>query len=208
MRFPLTKLLATLATLGLLAVVQPASAEDPPKASKRAPAASTLPQTAAEREKTLSDLYALLATADDEASANAIAEGIERVWAHSGSPTVDLLLGRAMKAIGEKHMDKALKFLDHALEQAPDFTEAWSRRAYVHFQRNEIDQALGDLRRALALDPNNFKVLDGLGQVMREIGQKKAALQVFRQLREVHPYWPNVDRMVDELAREVEGQGI
>jgi tetratricopeptide (TPR) repeat protein len=208
MRFPLTKLLATLATLGLLAVVQPASAEDPPKASKRAPAASTLPQTAAEREKTLSDLYALLAPADDEASANAIAEGIERVWAHSGSPTVDLLLGRAMKAIGEKHMDKALKFLDHALEQAPDFTEAWSRRAYVHFQRNEIDQALGDLRRALALDPNNFKVLDGLGQVMREIGQKKAALQVFRQLREVHPYWPNVDRMVDELAREVEGQGI
>lgn len=209
MRFPiLTKLLAILGTLGLLAVVQPALAQDAPKATKRAPAASTLPQTAAEREKTLSDLYALLATADDEASANAIAEGIERVWVHSGSPTVDLLLGRAMKAIGEKHMDKALKFLDHALEQAPDFTEAWSRRAFVHFQRNEIDQALGDLRRALALDPNNFKVLDGLGQVMREIGQKKAALQVFRQLREVHPYWPNVDRMVDELSREVEGQGI
>ena len=216
MRFPtrprlLPVLCAVALALSLAALCSPALAQDaqpePPKATKRPPA-STLPQTAAEREKTLSDLYALLATADDEGSANAIAEGIERIWVHSGSPTVDLLLGRAMKAIGEKHMDKALRFLDHALEQAPDFTEAWSRRAFVHFQRNEIDQALGDLRRALALDPNNFKVLDGLGQVMREIGQKKAALQVFRQLREVHPYWPNVDRMVDELSREVEGQGI
>ena len=197
--------------LCLVAAPGPVLAQDtqpePPKASKRAPA-SALPQTAIEREKTLNDLYALLATAEDEASANAIAEGIERVWVHSGSPTVDLLLGRAMKAIGEKEMDKALKFLDHAVEQAPDFTEAWSRRAFVHFQRSEIDQALGDLRRALALDPNNFKVLDGLGQVLREIGQKKAALQVFRQLREVHPYWPNIERMVDELTREVEGQGI
>jgi tetratricopeptide (TPR) repeat protein len=197
--------------LSVVGTATPALAQDaqpePPKAAKRPPA-STLPQTAAEREKTLNDLYALLATAEDEASASAIAEGIERVWVHSGSPTIDLLLGRAMKAIGEKDMDKAQKFLDAVVEQAPDFTEGWSRRAFVHFQRSEIDLALGDLRRALALDPNNFKVLDGLGQVLREIGQKKAALQVFRQLSEVHPYWPNVDRIVDELSREVEGQGI
>jgi tetratricopeptide (TPR) repeat protein len=217
MRFPtLLRLLPVLCGLALglsvAATITPALAQDtqpePPKTTKRPPTASTLPQTAAEREKVLNDLYALLATAEDEASASAIAEGIERVWVHSGSPTVDLLLGRAMKSIGEKDMDKALKFLDSVVEQAPDFTEGWSRRAYVHFQRNEIGQALGDLRRALALDPNNFKVLDGLGQVLREIGQKKAALQVFRQLREVHPHWPNVDRIVDELSREVEGQGI
>ena len=38
-------------------------------------------------------------------------------------------------------------------------------------------RALGDLRRALALDPNHFKSLDGLGQILREIGQKKAGAQ-------------------------------
>jgi tetratricopeptide (TPR) repeat protein len=178
----------------------------PPAPAKRGSAA--LPKTPEEREKTLSDLYALLATADDEDSAKAIAEAIERIWLHSGSPTIDLLMERSMKAASEKNQDLALQLLDHIVELAPDFTEAFNRRAYVHFVRNEIELALGDLRRALALDPNHFKALDGLGQILREIGQKKAALQAFKQLLEVHPFWSGAQQMVDELAREVEGQGI
>jgi hypothetical protein len=43
---------------------------------------------------------------------------------------------------------------------------------------------------------------------LREIGQKKAALKAFKQLLEVHPYWSGGQQLVDELAREVEGQGI
>ena len=196
--------------LTCLGPVTPALTQDaPPKsANKRAPPPASLPKTATERDKALGDLYALLATAEDENTAKAVSEGIERIWLHSGSPTVDLLLGRAMKAVAEKKMDRALKLLDNVVEQAPDFTEGWSRRAYIHFQRNQVGQALGDLRRALALDPNHFKSLDGLAQVLREIGQKKAALQVFRHLHEVHPYWPGADRAIDELSREIEGQGI
>jgi tetratricopeptide (TPR) repeat protein len=209
---PNSKLLAVLSTavlaLALAGPPAPALAQDAPKVTKRGPPNPGLPRTAAERDKTLGDLYALLATAEDENTAKAIAEGIERVWVHSGSPTVDLLLGRAMKAVADKKMDQALKFLDNVVEQAPDFTEGWSRRAYVHFQRNQVGQALGDLRRALALDPNHYKSLDGLAQILREIGQKKAALQVFRHLHEVHPYWPGADRAIEELERDVDGRGI
>src|SRR5215813_2560569 len=190
----------------------PGPKEAPPAMSPPAPSAkrgsAALPKTPEEREKTLSDLYALLATADDEDSAKAIAEAIERIWLHSGSATIDLLMERSMKAVSEKNQELALKLLDHIVELAPDFTEAWNRRAYVHFLRSEIELALGDLRRALALDPNHFKALDGLGQILREIGQKKAALQAFKQLLEVHPYWSGAQQVVDELEREVEGQGI
>ena len=162
----------------------------------------------AEREKTLSDLYALLATADDEEAAKAITDAIERVWMHSGSATIDLLMERAMKAMSEKNTDLALKLFDHVVELAPDFTEAWNRRAYVHFVLNDVERALGDLRRALALDPHHYKALDGLGQILREVGQKKGALKAFQQLLEVHPFWQNAKQAVDELEREVEGQGI
>ncbi len=185
-----------------------ASGKDTLKGAKRGPPTPSLPKTAAERDRALGDLYALLATAEDENAAKAIADGIERIWQHSGSPTVDLLMGRAMKSIGAKKLDRALKLLDNVVEQAPDFTEGWSRRAYVHFQRNELAYALGDLRRALALDPNHFKSLDGLAQILREIGQKKAALEVFRHLDDVHPYWQGARQAIDELSREVEGQGI
>jgi tetratricopeptide (TPR) repeat protein len=169
---------------------------------------SALPKTPAEREKTLSDLYALLATADDEEAAKAISDAIERVWLHSGSATIDLLMERSIKAMSEKKTELAMKLLDSVVELAPDFTEAWNRRAYVNFVQNDVDRALGDLRRALALDPNHFKALDGLAQILREIGQKKAALKAYKQLIDVHPYWPGAKQAIEELEREVDGQGI
>jgi tetratricopeptide (TPR) repeat protein len=179
-----------------------------PKAEKRAPLAPSLPKTPAERDSMLSDLYAQLAASEDETAASSVADSIERVWLHSGSPTVDLLFGRAMQAVSEKSYDRALEFLDHVVEQAPDYTEGWSRRAFVHFQLNNVKLAIGDLRRALALDPNHFKALDGLAQVLRDIGEKRAALEVLRRLYEIHPYWPGTEQAIEELSREVEGQGI
>jgi tetratricopeptide (TPR) repeat protein len=214
MRFRPTALAAVALALVLGASLSPAwSQEAPPgpPAPSAPPAArhgSALPKTPAEREKTLSDLYALLATADDEESAKAISDAIERVWLHSGSATIDLLMERSIKAMAEKKVDLALKLLDHVVELAPDFTEAWNRRAYVHFVQNDIEHALGDLRRTLALDPHHFKALDGLGQILREIGQKKAALKAFKELLDVHPYWSGAKQAVEELEREVDGQGI
>jgi tetratricopeptide (TPR) repeat protein len=184
--------------------MSPAWSQGPPAAHR----GSTLPKTPAEREKTLSDLYALLATADDEDTAKAISDAIERVWLHSGSATIDLLMERSIKAMSEKKAELALKLLDHVVALAPDYTEAWNRRAYVYFVNNDIERALGDLRRTLALDPHHFKALDGLGQILREIGHKKAALKVFKQLLEVHPYWSGAKQAADELEREVDGQGI
>jgi tetratricopeptide (TPR) repeat protein len=228
---PICKHFIALAAAALLltsAAVAPASAQNapsdqpPPEAkpeqtlpdagpdSKAKPPhrGSSLPKTPAEREKALSDLYALLATADDEESAKAVADAIERVWLYSGSATVDLLMERSIKAMSEKKVDLALKLLDAVVDLAPDFTEAWNRRAYVYFVQKDTERALGDLRRALALDPNHFKALDGLAQILREIGQKKAALKAFRQLLEVYPYWSGAQQAVEELEREVDGQGI
>lgn len=174
-----------------------------PPVHKTAP----LPKTPAEREKALNDLYALLATSDSEDSAKAVAEGIERIWLHSGSATVDLLMERAMRAVAENKLELAIRLLDRVVEMAPDYPEAWNRRAFAHYKHEDVERALGDLRRTLALDPNHFKALDGLSQILREVGQKKGALKVMRQLLDVHPYWPNAQQNVDELSREVEGQG-
>lgn len=196
------------------AVAQDSKGPESPPQGAPAPKAkkphrgSNLPKTPAEREKTLGDLYALLATAEDEEVAKAIGDAIERVWLHSGSATVDLLMERSMKAMSDKDPDLALKLLDAVLDLAPDFTEAWNRRAYVHFVQKDTERALGDLRRALALDPNHYKALDGLAQILRELGQKKPALKAFRQLLEVHPYWSGAQQAVEELEREVDGQGI
>jgi predicted Zn-dependent protease len=206
---PQVRLLAAAIALACLAPTAPAWAQEAAsKAEKRAAPMPSLPTTPVERDTVLSELYGQLAASDDETAAKSVADSIERVWLHSGSPTIDLLFGRAMQAVSEKDYNRALQFLDHVVEQAPDFTEGWSRRAFVNFQLGNVRPAIGDLRRAVALDPNHFKALDGLAQVLRDIGEKRAALQVMRRLSHVHPYWDGAERVVEELSREVDGQGI
>ncbi len=167
-----------------------------------------LPATAEEKSKLLADLYAHLATADSAESAKKVQATIERLWSHSGSDTVNLMMQRATKALAAKDFDQAMKFMDYVVQLAPDYAEGFNRRAYIHFSRNDMSSALGDLRRALALEPNHFKALDGLAQIWRQMGNSKGALGVVKQLLEVHPYWDGASRMAEELAREVDGQGI
>lgn len=218
----------SLAVAVLLALAPPAIAEDarpaPPAApqnptappatdtpaTKETPAAKTHtpPDSPAARAKLLDDLYAHLATAEDHVHAQPVIEAIERLWLYSASDTVSVLMDRAAGAINAKRYDLALKLLDAVVDLAPDYAEGWNRRAYVHFSQNDFDRALGDLRRALALEPNHYKALDGLGQILKEIGQKKAALKAFKQVLEINPNFPGARQTVDELQRDVEGQGI
>ena len=165
-----------------------------------------LPGTLAERAKLLSNLYAYLATAEDEKQAQPIAQAIERLWLFADSDTTQLLMDRSAKAIAAKDLELAVKLLDAVVDLAPDYAEGWNRRAYAHYLNNDIERMVGDLRRCLALEPNHFRALEGLAAVMRETGQKKAALKAYERLLEVHPTSPGVSDAVKELSKDVDGQ--
>ncbi|MFV0298300.1 MAG: tetratricopeptide repeat protein [Hyphomicrobiaceae bacterium] len=167
-----------------------------------------VPQTAAEKAKRLSDLYAQLATAESAEKAKVYSEQIERLWRISGSDTVTLLMSRAAVAVKRKRFDLARKLYDYAVELAPDYPEAYNQRAYFHFTQNEFRAAVGDLRRVLALDPNHYKALEGLAQIWKETGDKKAAYAVTKHLVEVNPFADGAERSLEELKREVVGQDI
>lgn len=182
------------------------NAQGPPQRGSEPEVAS--PKTAEERDKLLAELYTRLENARSPEDAAPIAMAIENLWLISGSPTVSVLLDRVSKAIESRNFDLAEKLLDATVALAPDFTEAWVRRAFYHYAKGNLQAALGDLRRVLAFDARNFRALAALGQILRERDDKKGALRVFQELRKVHPQWPNIKQIVDELDREVEGQGI
>lgn len=185
-----------------------ATAEAETSGPKRPKLIEKMPQTAEEKTKLLGNLYAHLAAAEDEASAKRATAAIERVWRHSGSPTIDLLLERAARAIGAKNPGLATKLLDRAVALAPDFPEAFNLRAFLRFTENNYEGAVGDLRRVLALEPNHYKALEALAQIWRESGNKKGALNVMKQLLDVHPFASGAKQTYEELKREVDGQGI
>ncbi|MEL7049124.1 MAG: tetratricopeptide repeat protein, partial [Pseudomonadota bacterium] len=104
--------------------------------------------------------------------------------------------------------DLAMELLDAVVELAPDYAEGWNRRAFVNFLRDNPTGAAGDLRRVLALDPNHFKAMQGLAQILKDADQSKGALKAFRKLVEIHPFAEGAEDAIRELEIETEGQGI
>ena len=167
-----------------------------------------IPALAKNRAILREDLYALLATAGTAKEAKKIASQIERVWLTTGSDTVSVLMVRASRAMKAKDEKLALTLLDSVVVLAPDSAEAWNRRAYVYYASKNYPAAVGDLRRALALDKNHFKALDGLASIFRQLGDDTKAFQVYKQLREIHPHWPGLEKAYQELKGKVQGRGI
>ncbi|MEL6372560.1 MAG: tetratricopeptide repeat protein [Pseudomonadota bacterium] len=172
------------------------------------PQFTRIPRQAHRREQLLDILYAHLATAQGPKAAKRIAQTIERVWLTSGSPTVSVLMRRAMLAIKGKKHKRAKLFLDRVVKLSPSYPDGWNRRAYVHYQLGDVRAALGDLRRALALDPNHFKALGGLAQILRGMDEKKAALAVYDRLLQVHPYAKGAEQAKRLLEPAVRGQAL
>jgi tetratricopeptide (TPR) repeat protein len=183
----------------------PSVAAPPPPGAKPRGREVPKPETRAEA---LQRLYGDLAKAPDVASADKVVADIERIWAQTDSPTAMVLLNRALVAADQKNFDLSLQFLDTVTELYPDWTEGFNRRAYLHVVKLDYGRALGDLRRVLALDPNNFRALEGLVQVLRTMGQEKAALDVVRTLVKAHPHSPGAQDTLKQLEEAVDGRGI
>ena len=165
-------------------------------------------ESAESRKEVLADLFERLRAAADEEDAELVAEAIEKIWRRSGSDTVDLLMARAGDMVRKEQLDVALDILDSVVEIAPDYPEGWNQRATVFFMKRDFRRSLDDLRRVLALEPRHFKAINGLGLIMQELGDKEAALQAFRQVLRIYPRSGDTRQLEQELAREVEGQGI
>jgi tetratricopeptide (TPR) repeat protein len=209
-----TSLLAILVAFAIPAFAASASAQTqvPPTPVPRTdpsakPPGREIPK-AETRAEVLARLYSELAKAPDAATADPIVHTIEQLWSQADSPTAALLLNRALLAASEKNYDLALQFLDSVTDIYPEWTEGFNRRAYLYVVKLDYNRALGDLRRVLALDPGNFRALEGLAQVLRTLGQDKAALDVVRTLVKAHPHSPGAQEMLKELQDAVDGRGI
>ena len=166
------------------------------------------PPLAVARRKTLDDLYTKLAAAKDENEAKGLASLISAVWMRSGSDTADLLMARAETAIASKNLPLALSVLDKLVELKPKWAEAWNKRATVRYLSGDLNGSMADVDRTLKLEPNQFSALSGLAMILQQTGFDKRALQVYRRVLSIYPHQPEIERMVDKLTLQVEGQGI
>jgi tetratricopeptide (TPR) repeat protein len=191
--------LATLALTGLLALSAPAIAQG------NLPDAP--PTRLSDKERT-DRLFERLKAAPTADAAKSVAQQIEQRFEKSGSDTADLLLQRAKQATESKNFDLALDLLDFVVTLKPDWSEAYHRRAIVHFLLKDEESAMRDIRQSLAYEPRHFHALAGLGQLLQLMGNRKQAYQVYRRTLDIYPQFPDLEKIMERLKQEAEGQPI
>ena len=158
------------------------------------------------RARLLDDLFSRLRTAPTSEDAQGISEAIEAIWARTGSPTVDLMFVWVAEELRGRSTGRAADYLDGIILLAPDFPEAYYRRAQLAFAQRAYGQAMADLERTLALEPRHYGALTGVGTILRELDRKREALAAYRAALAVHPHLAIAQRAVERLRVEVEGQ--
>lgn len=151
-----------------------------------------------EREAEVADLLAQLAQPDLRTWESTESK-IMGLWSRSGSATADLLLERGRQAMDAEDYLTAIEHLTALTDHAPEFAEGWHARATAFYLIDEYGLAMQDLQRSLALNPDHFGALTGLGIVLEELGRPEDALDVMRRAQELNPHRDNISDTIRRL---------
>jgi tetratricopeptide (TPR) repeat protein len=210
MRIPVAVIAAALAfglLPGTVAVASEVAKEDG-RVGDKTPSADVTASTREARQDAkpisradqLNSLFEMLKAAKDQAEAENTENMIAALWLKSGSDTVDLLMEWTQQAVKDKNYPLALDYLDRIITLKPDYVEGWNTRATVNYLREDYAHALADIERTLEIEPRHFGALTGLGTILREIGDEKRALEVYRKVIALDPHIDSVLKAIKELS--------
>ena len=124
------------------------------------------------------------------AEAVATEERIWQVWMdhpHSGAAAV---LEAATRDIAARRYDIAETRLTRLLRSAPDFAEAWHKRATLYYLLARDEECLADIHRTLELEPRHFCAMLHFGEILFAGGATEEGRFAFRAVLALHPNLP------------------
>ncbi len=156
---------------------------------------------ASERTRALDALFASLKAAKEDAEAEPMIERIWELWSRSGEPKADRLLEQGVGYLALRQLGPAHDCFSEAIAAAPDFAEAWNKRATVLYLLNEHEQSLSDIEKVLSLEPRHFGALAGRGMIHAHAGRWKEAVDSYYKALRYNPFLKERASIIPELER-------
>jgi tetratricopeptide (TPR) repeat protein len=166
-----------------------------------APVAAPADQT----DPRLDNLFSILQTSPERLEVRAVENLIWTAWIHHDDAESNRLMQMGIKAMSDRRLDDAVEIFTALVDRAPNYAEAWNKRATVHFMLGNLALSASDVDRTLDLEPRHFGALSGLGQIEMLRGNGDAALLAFERALALHPRLPGIRALIDELNQRVRG---
>jgi tetratricopeptide (TPR) repeat protein len=147
----------------------------------------------------LDDLFKELKNADSPVAAAPIEELIWQIWTEHADPGIENQMQLGIQQMNAGDASAALATFDRLVEAAPDFAEAWNKRATIHYLLGNNAASEADIVKTLQLEPYHFGALSGRGLVLVAQGKFEEARNAFSRALEVYPAMIGVKNNIDEI---------
>ena len=141
---------------------------------------------------------------DPNASIRQIAtEALWRHWYTQKGAYGAQILVKSQVMLEAGNLQEAETLLTETIQDAPDFAEAWNRRAVLYYLQKRYWLSIADCEKVIELVPYHFGALHGLGLCHAELGNYMAAIQTCRRALEVQPFASTNERLILECTAKL-----
>ena len=151
----------------------------------------------------LGRLFADLARPQPGDAAREIEALIWALWSNHDDPELDAMMAEAIEALVGRRHRRARSVLDRLVVAAPEWAEAWNKRATLAFVEGRDADSLADIARTLAREPRHFGAVAGLGQICLRQDRPREALAAFDVALRINPHMDGVAKAAADLRREM-----
>jgi tetratricopeptide (TPR) repeat protein len=134
------------------------------------------------------------------AEVNATEDLIWDVWMDHPHRAAAHALDLATRDIAARRYDIAETRLTQLLRRAPDFAEAWHKRAALYYLLGRDQECLEDIRRTLELEPRHFAAMLHFAEILLGAGAQGEARFAFYAALTVHPRLPRAREALADKA--------
>ena len=151
----------------------------------------------------LDELFATLQNNGSVVVQHETIQTIWKIWYESDREEINKLMEEGGEAVLSGQLEKAESIFTQIIENSPEFSEGWNRRATVRYHRRDFAGSLDDIKKTLALEPRHFGAIWGRGMILGLQGDFAGAIQAFKQMLQITPYSEDARRRIELLEKEI-----
>ena len=141
-----------------------------------------------DRSEEKAALYAGLQSAENEMGAAPFNAALWEIWLDAPDEIAQAMLDEGMALSRVYDFLGSAAVLGDLVAYCPDYAEGYNQRAFTYFLARDFENALTDLDRTLAIDPDHIGALSGKGLTLIELGRNDEAQIVLKMAVALHPW--------------------
>jgi Tfp pilus assembly protein PilF len=149
----------------------------------------------------LGEMFLRLQSTRDVMIASQVENSIWQIWLEHDNPEFAAMMVEGVQLMNSNSLYAALDSFDRLIELAPNYAEAWNKRATIHYLLRDFTASEADIAETLLLEPKHFGAFSGQGLIYMAQGEYFLARTAFYSALEIHPQMSGVDSNLNYLEQ-------